>query len=249
MRLTLEQLRCSEALLEVGLGRLERAVELLEASVDRVEAMGQFDRDVMPEPELVEVLVRLGRSHQARGVLDAWVERGVPREVQLGAALAARCEGLLADDDAFTPWFTDAIDRHAALEDGFGEARSRLCLGERLRRLGLRVESRRELRAALEIFERLEASPWTERARSELRASGERLRRREEARDELTPQELQVALQVAEGKTNKEVAAAMFLSPKTIEFHLARIFRKLGVSSRTELARRIATEGLVTLPV
>jgi DNA-binding CsgD family transcriptional regulator len=249
MGLTLEQLHVSEALLEVGLGRHERAVELLEASVERVEAMLVFDRDVMPEPELVEVLVRLGRSHQARGVLDAWVERGVPREVQLGAALAARCEGLLADDDAFTPWFTDAIDRHAALEDGFGEARSRLCLGERLRRLGLRVESRRELRAALEIFERLEASPWTERARSELRASGERLRRREEARDELTPQELQVALQVAEGKTNKEVAAAMFLSPKTIEFHLARIFRKLGVSSRTELARRIATEGLVTLPV
>ena len=131
------------------------------------------------------------------------------------------------------------------VDDGFPVASIR-DHGERLRRIGQRVGARGELRAALEAFERLEATPWVEPpgqscARAASGCDGAR-----ESHDELTPQELQVALQVAEGKTNKEVAAAMFLSPKTIEFHLARIFRKLGVSSRTELARRIAAEGPVT---
>jgi DNA-binding CsgD family transcriptional regulator len=242
MALPLEQLRSSEGLLELGIGRLDQAVDVLANSAGRIAEMALFDRDAMPEPDLVEALVRLGRPTEARAAFDAWNERGVPREVTIGGALAARCEGLLTRDDAFSALFSRAIEGHAALEDTFGEARTRLCFGERLRRAGLRVEARNELRAALETFERLGAAPWAERARVELRATGERLRRQEEARDELTPQELQVALQVAEGKTNKEVAAAMFLSPKTIEFHLGRIFRKLGVASRTELARRISAE-------
>ena len=248
MALPLEQLRSSEGLLELGLGRLERAVDVLVPSVASVREMGLFDRDAMPEPDLVEAFVRLGRSDEARSTLDAWVARGVPANVLPAAGHAARCAGLLAGN-AFSAPFAEAIENSLALEDSFGAARGHLCLGERLRRDGHRVEARTELRAALESFERLEAVPWAERARAELRASGERLRRREEARDELTPQELQVALQVAEGKTNKEVAAAMFLSPKTIEFHLARIFRKLGVTSRTELTRRIVAEGPVILPV
>jgi DNA-binding CsgD family transcriptional regulator len=242
MRLPLEQLRCSQGLVELGTGRFEEAVSTFEACARGVTEMGVFDRDVLPEPDLVEALLRLGRAEEAAAVLAAWEARGVPREVPLAGALAARCRGLLADDDGFAVEFTQALERHGEIEDAFGKARTRLCFGERLRRKGHRVEARRELHAGLEVFERLEAAPWVERARSELRASGERLRRREEARDELTPQELQVALQVAEGKTNKEVAAAMFLSPKTVEFHLGRIFRKLDVSSRTELARRISSD-------
>ena len=99
-----------------------------------------------------------------------------------------------------------------------------------------------QLRGAVETFERLDADVWAEHARRELRATGEKLRREAGAGDELTPQELQVALQVAEGKANKEVAAALFLSQKTVEFHLSRIYRKLGLSSRTELVRALATE-------
>ncbi len=98
-----------------------------------------------------------------------------------------------------------------------------------------------QLAAAVETFERLDAEAWAERGRRELRASGAKLRRSAEAGDELTPQELQIALQVAEGKANKEVAAVLFLSPKTVEFHLSRIYRKLGVSSRAELVRRLAS--------
>ena len=246
MRLPLEQLRVSQGLLELGVGRLDEAVATLEASTRATTKMQVFDRDVLPEAELVEALVRLGRLDDARHALDAWVARRMADEVPVAEATAARCEGLLADDDEFPEVFERALAGHEPLEDAFGKARTRLCFGERLRRKGLRVEARRELHAALETFERVEASPWIERTRSELRASGERLRRREESGDELTPQELQVALQVSEGKTNKEVAAAMFLSPKTVEFHLARIFRKLGVSSRTELARRITAEGATT---
>lgn len=102
------------------------------------------------------------------------------------------------------------------------------------------MDARRALTAAVESFDRLDAQAWAERGRRELRASGAKLRRSAEPGDELTPQEHQIALQVAEGKANKEVAAALFLSPKTVEFHLSRIYRKLRVSSRAELVRRFA---------
>jgi DNA-binding NarL/FixJ family response regulator len=114
------------------------------------------------------------------------------------------------------------------------------------RRAHRRVEARGHLREALAVFDRLGARPWAERARTELAATGERLRKRDPyAAEELTAQELQVAL-VAGGATNKEAAAQLFISPKTIEAHLGSIYRKLGVRSRTELAGRFAGEGLAT---
>ena len=120
----------------------------------------------------------------------------------------------------------------------FEIARTHLCQGERLRRAGRRTDARRALRLAIEEFERLGARPWTARAHSELLATGMHLRRSRQASDpdQLTAHELQVALVVANGATNREAAAALFLSPKTIEFHLAHIYRKLGVRTRTELA-------------
>jgi DNA-binding NarL/FixJ family response regulator len=95
-----------------------------------------------------------------------------------------------------------------------------------------------QLRAALEAFERIRAGPWAERARAELRASGETARKRDPSTvDQLTPQELQIARFVAQGLSNKEVAAQLFLSPRTIEHHLRHVFSKLGIKSRTQLAR------------
>jgi DNA-binding NarL/FixJ family response regulator len=100
------------------------------------------------------------------------------------------------------------------------------------------VEAREQLRLALQGFERAGAEPWAQRARRELRATGQTLRRRDRgARDLLTPQELQIARFVARGGTNKEVAAQLFLSPRTVSSHLQSIFRKLGVATRTELAQ------------
>jgi DNA-binding NarL/FixJ family response regulator len=114
-------------------------------------------------------------------------------------------------------------------------------LGERLRREGRRVESREHLRGALERFARLEAEPWIAWTERELRASGEKVRRRDTSeRDRLTPQELQVAMTVARGATNREAGAQLFLSPKTVKYHLS-----LGLRSRTELASRLAAAGTV----
>jgi DNA-binding CsgD family transcriptional regulator len=150
--------------------------------------------------------------------------------------------GLLADEDRFEAHLREAIDLHAGIGDAFGLARTRLCLGERLRRAGRKVDARTDLRAAFAAFEELAADPWAARTRAEIRASGATLRRRQPHEgEELTPQELQVALHAAEGKTNKEAALALFLSPKTIDFHLRRVYRKLNVRSRAELARHFAT--------
>jgi DNA-binding CsgD family transcriptional regulator len=103
-----------------------------------------------------------------------------------------------------------------------------------------------ELHGSLETFERLGATPWAERSRAELAATGETARRHDPyAAEQLTPQELQVALIVAQGATNKEAGAALFLSPKTIETHLGRVYRKLGLRSRTQLAPLLASEGVL----
>jgi len=130
---------------------------------------------------------------------------------------------------------------HEQTPDTFETARTRLAYGSRLRRERQRVRAREQLRAAIEIFDRLGALPWSETARAELAATGETARRRDQsAVTELTPQELQIALRIAGGQTTRETAAALFLSPKTIEYHLRNIYRKLGIGSRTELEAAMA---------
>ena len=152
-------------------------------------------------------------------------------------AVAARCRGLLADEDHYEQEFERSLEFHALDENLFATARTQLVFGERLRRSGRRIDARERLNPALDAFEHLEAVPWADRARNELRATGERVRARSPAgaSEELTPQELQVAMLVAEGKTNREVGAQLFLSPKTIEWHLGHVYRKLGIASRAEL--------------
>ena len=133
--------------------------------------------------------------------------------------------------------FGAALDAHAQAGRPVGCARTELAYGEFLRRARRRVEAREHLRAALEGFETLQAAPWAERAHIELRASGQTARRRDPStRDRLTAQELQIAGFVAQGLTNREVAAQLFLSPRTIDFHLRNVFRKLDIASRTQLA-------------
>ena len=113
-----------------------------------------------------------------------------------------------------------ALEQLDGLPTPFERGRTELAYGERLRRANRRRDARSHLRSALETFDELGAAPWQERARAELRATGERVPRREpSAMEKLTPQELQIALRVAEGKTNPEIAGAIFLSPKTVEFH------------------------------
>ena len=148
--------------------------------------------------------------------------------------MARHGQALVADDGE--PLFREALELHAASGRPFERARTQLAFGEFLRRNRRRKEAREHLRAALETFTRLGARAWAERARVELRASGQTARPRDASTiDDLTPQELQIAQRVAEGLTNRDIAAQLFLSPRTIDFHLRNVFRKLGLSSRFEL--------------
>jgi DNA-binding NarL/FixJ family response regulator len=148
---------------------------------------------------------------------------------------------MIVPEEEIDAAFAQALRLHDDLPMPLLRARALLCLGERLRRARRRADARTPLRQALAVFEELGAADWAARARSELRAAGGMApapaRRELEA---LTPHEIQVARLVAEGRTNREVAAALFLAPKTIEHHLSTIFRKLDVKRRTELARVFA---------
>ena len=144
---------------------------------------------------------------------------------------------MLAGGDELEAAFDEALELHARTPDGFETARTRLAYGARLRRERKRVKAREQLRAALEDFEWLGAHPWADQAGAELAATGESARRRDASTlDQLTPQELQIARLLAGGMTTREAAAAVFLSPKTIEYHLGHVYRKLGIHSREELA-------------
>ncbi len=233
------------ALLELGLGRAEHAIGHLEQIARSAPRYGLDDPSVVQwAPDLIEAYVRSGRNDDAEIALGIFAEQARSSERTWALGAAARCRGLLANDDEFEGAFDEALDWNTRTDTPFERARTELCYGERLRRARRRVDSRERIRSALETFQRLGATPWVARCRGELGASVETSRRRDEpASNRLTPQELQVALIVAEGRTNREAGAALFLSPKTIETHLSRIYRKLNIRSRTELARLLAGEG------
>ena len=220
------------------------AAEQLAAGVGALEDGGVGNPNhFRAHPDLVEAYVRLGRTDDAEPVAAALERRAEATRIPWTVAAARRCRAVITEnEDAAREAFEDALQ----LDDGasaFERARTQLCFGEHLRRHGRRRDSRIHLGAALEVFEASGARPWAERARSELRASGLTLQRREPAaQEQLTQQELQIARLVADGKTNREVAATLFLSPKTIEFHLTHIYRKLDIHSRSELVRRIADD-------
>ena len=229
-------------LLHLALGRHEDAIKTLQPLV-HVLRQGELTVPALFQetPDLIEAYVHAGRRGDAEAALEFFHEQAEASPGTWPRAAAARCRGMLAED--FEPSFQQALQLHESTTMPFERARTELCYGERLRRAKRRGEAREQLRSALASFERLGAEPWANRARNELRATGETVRREVPASDELTLQELQVALKVAEGATNKETATALFLSPKTVEAHLSHIYGKLGLRSRTELAHRFASRG------
>jgi DNA-binding CsgD family transcriptional regulator len=223
--------------LELSLGEAARAAR----EFKRLEALLQLhelaDVDLMPGPELVDALLRLGEPAEAETVAASY-QRGADAKGQPWAlARAERIQGLVARDDSAEMHFENALELHAATLDRFETARTRLAYGEWLRRGARRVDARSQLRRALDDFEDLGATRWAERAAAELAATGETVHRRDaDPRSLLTPQELQVSLLLVEGRTTREAAAALFLSPKTIEYHLRKVYTKLGIGSRADLA-------------
>ena len=187
-------------------------------------------------PDTIEAAVRCGRADQLGdrwAMFERWTTASPTEQRQ---AMLACCQALLElrpPQEAFE----DALARAHALAP-MQRARTELLYGEWLRRERRRQEARVHLRSALERFRALGTPVFAERAAAELRATGETARKRDPSTlDELTPQELQIAGLVAHGLTNKEIAAQLFLSPRTIDYHLRKVFSKLGIASRTELVR------------
>jgi DNA-binding CsgD family transcriptional regulator len=227
--------------LELALGRPEEALGPLSACARAAERIGMRQPSVVQwGADFVEALVRAGREEEAAASLRI-LSDGSPTGWSEGSL--ARCRGLLDPG----PGGDELLERSVAIFERTGAhveaARSRLCLGERLRRGRQRRAAREPLQAALDVFEGAGARPWAQRARDELRATGQQTGRpRAVDRDELTPHEHRVALLVAAGRTNPEVAAELYVTRKTVEHHLSQIYRKLGLRSRTELARELAAE-------
>jgi DNA-binding CsgD family transcriptional regulator len=183
--------------------------------------------------ELIEAGLRVGRRDEAAAALVRLSERTRASGTAWALGIEARCRALLDDDESL---YRESIDRLAHSRAALELARSRLLYGEWLRRENRRTDAREFLRAAHGSFSDMGAAAFAERARRELLATGETARRiTAETRDALTPQEAQVARLAGEGRTNPEIGAEMFLSPRTVEYHLHKIFRKLDVSSRREL--------------
>jgi len=234
-------------LLEVSLGDYTAAISALEFMPDEIERSGLAQPGVVQwEPDLIESYVRTNRREDARSAATSFEFRARRTGHTWALAACARARGLLAPEDAFQHPFKEALELHDLTPTPFERARTQLCFGERLRRSGRRREARELLRRALDTFKQMGASPWVTRARAELRATGAPVPQYETPLlQELSAHELQVALTVSRGATNKETGAQLFLSPKTIEAHLGNIYRKLGVRSRTELAAFMARKGLM----
>ncbi|HEY6589560.1 MAG TPA: LuxR C-terminal-related transcriptional regulator [Actinomycetota bacterium] len=226
------------ATLELGQNRPAEALARLERLLAAGPGAGSPFFAAYTVPDLVEAAVRSGRPEAATGPLAAFEQLAALAGTAEPLAQLARCRGLLAPDDEAAAHFEEALARHEGPGRPFDLARTQLAYGETLRRARRRREARTHLREALGTFERLGAAPWAERAGAELRATGETARRRDPSTlSQLTPQELQIIRLVGEGGTNREIGAQLFLSRRTIDYHLRNVFVKLGVSSRAELIR------------
>jgi DNA-binding NarL/FixJ family response regulator len=231
------------ALLDLGTGRRSDACDRLEILAAAGPGEGHRMVAMFAAADLVEAAVRSERSAAARAALERLTVWGEHTGTGWAKALAARCHGLVADADEQDSQFTKALELHASAGRPFDTARTELVYGESLRRRRRRADARKHLRAAHETFEQLGATPWADQARVELLATGETARRRDvDTLNQLTPQELQIARFVAQGTTNRAIAEQLFLSPRTVDYHLRKIFTKLGLTSRHQLMRFFAAE-------
>ena len=223
--------------LALATGRPDEALVQLEAmwTLGAVVHRGLAQASV---PDLVEAAVRAGRPELGAERLPGYLSWAQAAGSAEAGALAARSRALLAGPEEADALFEESLRLHAATDRPMQQARTALLYGEQLRRHRRRVDARGYLNLAADAFGRLGACRWAQRARDELRATGETVRRTDDAGpaiDRLTHQELQVARAVSQGLTNREAAAQLFISPRTVDHHLRSIYRKFGITSRAEL--------------
>ncbi|HET9849968.1 MAG TPA: AAA family ATPase [Candidatus Dormibacteraeota bacterium] len=229
----LDLIRYSLLPLELGLGRYQVALEIA-TTASKAEPVFLGSRIL---PNLIEAAVRAGDPDSAEAGTRRLSVLATAGATPLGLGLVARSRALLADDNHAEVLYKEAIDRltNAAVPPEL--ARSHLLYGEWLRRQNRRRDAREQLRVAHEMFSSMGIGAFAERARGELLATGERARRRSvETQSQLSPQEAQIARLAAKGIRNQEIGSQLFISDRTVEYHLAKVFRKLGVRSRTQLA-------------
>jgi DNA-binding CsgD family transcriptional regulator len=227
------------ALLDLSKGRYQDAFERLESIVTE----DRLSLGTMMLADFIEAAARSGRYTEAIAALDRLAARATAGAVRLGLGRLARCRALLADDDQAEGHYRTSIELLSDVNSPTELARSHLVFGEWLRRRRRRQDARSELKTAYDMFADMGADGFAKRARIELSATGAYVRKRAaETATDLTPQEKQIAGLVASGDTNSEVAAKLFISPATVDYHLRKIYQKLGVSSRTQMARKISLE-------
>jgi DNA-binding CsgD family transcriptional regulator len=224
------------AQLDLADGRPAAALERLLALATPHDPTAYAPIALLTTGDLVEAAARAGRLEGMEPFLARFERWAAWDKRTWASATAARCRALLTPGEAAGRYYQTALTVDGVALRPFELARTELLYGEWLRRARRRADARPHLRAALEAFHRLGAIPWTERARVELRASGETARKRDPSTlKQLTPQELRIARLAAEGLTNREIAAGLFLSPHTISYHLHKIYAKLEVASRVDL--------------
>jgi DNA-binding CsgD family transcriptional regulator len=223
------------ATIDLGRGRWAEAFTQL-SSLTSLPRSFADSLTIQTVPDQIEAAARAGNGAQARKAFEAFAAWVAQSEAPWARPRLHCCRALVSQGDAATAEYEHALElaEHAL---PFDLARIHLLYGEHLRRERRRADARVHLRSAIDSLERMHAAPWAERAAAELRATGETARKRDPSTlDQLTPKEIQIARLVAEGRSNKEVAAQLFLSPRTIDYHLRNVFAKLGVTSRTQLA-------------
>jgi DNA-binding CsgD family transcriptional regulator len=230
--------RASIGLLELTLGRADRAASILLELVNNPRHHQLPHQAFAPLPDAIEAVMRSSRDATlVEEPLERYRDWVLAAPTDARRSLLARCQALVGARPAEEA-FGEALELAEALSV-FERARTELLYGEWLRRERRRTEARPHLRLALEQFESLGAGPWAARSEAELRASGETARKREPATlDQLTPRERTITELAASGLTNPEIGAQLFLSPRTVEYHLSKVFSKLGIASRSELFRQ-----------
>ena len=189
-------------------------------------------------PEIVEAGARCGNHQAAAAALDRLSDRALAGGAPLGLGLLARSRALLAEDPCAEGFYKEAIEHLERCDTAPELARAHLLYGEWLRRQRRRSDARDQLRIAHAMFDSMGAEAFAGRARIELLATGEHPRQRiDQTRDELTPHEERIARLASEGASNQEIAAQLFISPSTVAYHLRKVFVKLNVRSRAQLAR------------
>jgi DNA-binding CsgD family transcriptional regulator len=242
----LNMMYSARAVLCNGLGRYEDALAAASEAVTDPLELGPTKWALA---ELVEAGVRSGQTGAAAGAFEQLSAMTRASGTELALGIEAAMGALLREDDTAEELYREALERLGHTRIGVELARARLLYGEWLRRQRRRVDARAQLRMAHRALSAMGVEAFTDRARRELAATGETVRKRTvETHGELTPQEAHIARLVAEGQTNSEIAAALYLSPRTVEWHLRKIFTKRDVSTRRQLRQSGYAHGIVGSP-